>query len=106
MEKIETKDDPITRRVLEAAIEVHTELGPGLLGRPYLTALAIALKDAGMKFEVEKRFPAVFRGRQIGGYRPDLIVEGYAVVEFQPPAPHRWRQESHQVMRDVRFPSN
>ena len=50
MEKIETKADPITRRILEAAIEVHTELGPGLMERPYAVAMAIALKEAGMSF--------------------------------------------------------
>jgi GxxExxY protein len=83
MEKIETKDDPTTRRILEAAIEVHTELGPGLLERPYAVALAIALKDAGMSFEAEKAFPILFRGRTLGDYRPDLIVENYVVVEIK-----------------------
>jgi GxxExxY protein len=83
MEKIEKEDDPVTRQILKAAIEVHTELGPGLLERPYMTALAIALRDAGMTVEEERRFPVVFRGRQIGDYRPDLIVDSCIVAEIK-----------------------
>ena len=83
MEKIQKEDDPITRRILEAAIEVHTELGPGLLERPYAVALASALKEAGMSFESEKAFPIRFRGKALGNYRPDLIVENYVVVEIK-----------------------
>ena len=80
---MEKEDDPTTRRILEAAIEVHNELGPGLLERPYAVALAIALKDAGMSFEAEKVFPILFRGKALGDYRPDLIVENYVVVEIK-----------------------
>ena len=83
MEKIEKEDDPVTRQILKAAIEVHTELGPGLLERPYMIALAIALTDAVMRVEEEKRIPVVFRGREIGDYRPDLIVESCTVVEIK-----------------------
>ena len=88
MEKIEKEDDPVTRQILKAAIEVHTELGPGLLERPYMIALAIALTDAGMRVEEEKRIPVVFRGREIGDYRPDLIVESCTVVEIESVEPY------------------
>jgi GxxExxY protein len=75
--------DPITHQIIEHAIAVHAELGPGLLERPYLIALAMALRDAGMPCEMEKAVPIVFRGRQIGDYRPDLIVASHVVVEIK-----------------------
>ena len=78
-----TEQDAVTERIISCAIDVHSELGPGLLERPYAIALAIALKDAGLNFEAEKPFPIVFRGKTIGDYRPDLIVEDRAVVEIK-----------------------
>jgi GxxExxY protein len=83
MERLTLEDDPVTERVIECAIDVHRELGPGLLERPYLVAMGIALKDAGLDFEMEKRFPIVFRGRQIGEYIPDLIVANHAVIDIK-----------------------
>jgi GxxExxY protein len=83
MEKLIGERDQITERIIKCAIEVHSELGPGLLERPYLTALAMALRDAGMTCEVEKTYPIVFRGKTIGDYRTDLIVENHAVVEIK-----------------------
>jgi hypothetical protein len=41
-------------------------LWPGLLERPYLIALVMALKEARMTREMEKTFPIVFRGKTIG----------------------------------------
>jgi GxxExxY protein len=83
MEKLIAERDQITERIIECAIEVHRELGPGLLERPYLLALTMALKDSGLTCEMEKTFPIVFRGKAIGDYRTDLIVANYAVVEIK-----------------------
>ena len=83
MEKRASELDGVTERIISCAIDVHSELGPGLLERPYAVALAIALKDAGLSFEAEKPFPMVFRGKTIGDYRPDLIVEDRAIVEIK-----------------------
>lgn len=80
---VNREDDPITRKVIECAIEVHSELGPGLLERPYAVALAIALAEAGISYEAEKTFPILFHGKVLGDYRPDLIVENYVVVEVK-----------------------
>lgn len=76
-------DDPRTRRIIACAIDVHTELGPGLLEAPYQAAMCIALYEAGLVAERERSFPALFRGVQVGVYRPDLIVDREVVVEIK-----------------------
>lgn len=75
-------DDPRTCRIIGCAIEVHRELGPGLLEQPYHAAMCIALRIAGVPFEREKTFPIMFRGIRIGDYRPHLIVNNEVVVEI------------------------
>jgi GxxExxY protein len=78
-----TDHDPLTNRIIQCAIDVHTELGPGLLESPYCVALVIALLAAGMHVEKEKTFPILYRGTKVGDYRPDLIVERQVVVEIK-----------------------
>ena len=75
--------DPLTERIIECAIDVHKHLGAGLLESPYQAALCIALTEAGLAWEREKSFPAVYRGHKVGDYRPDLIVEAQVVVEIK-----------------------
>jgi GxxExxY protein len=75
--------DPRTEPIIACAIEVHKELGAGLLEAPYQAAMCIALEAAGMLVEREKAFPAVFKGVQIGVYRPDLIVNSEVIVEVK-----------------------
>jgi GxxExxY protein len=77
------EQDPRTRPSIACAIEVHAALGPGLLEAPYQAAMQIALTSAGNKVEREKSFPALFRGLEIGHYRPDLIVNNEVVVEIK-----------------------
>jgi GxxExxY protein len=73
--------DARTEAIIACAIEVHAELGPGLLEVPYEAAMCIALHGAGHVFERQKPFPAMFRGVQVGQYRPDLIVNNEVIVE-------------------------
>jgi GxxExxY protein len=75
--------DRRTEPIIGCAIEVHRELGPGLLEAPYHGAMCIALTAAGLSFEREKPFPALFKGVRVGDYRPDLIVNAEVVVEIK-----------------------
>jgi GxxExxY protein len=65
------------------AIEVHRQLGPGLLEANYEAALCIELDAAGLKFQRQVPFPAMYKGRIIGEYRIDLIVEDAVLVEIK-----------------------
>jgi GxxExxY protein len=73
----------ITEAVIGCAIEVHRQLGPGLLEASYESALCIELDDAGLSYRRQTVIPAVYKGRTIGDYRLDLVVEDAVVVEIK-----------------------
>lgn len=77
------EDDPLTRRIIGSAIEVHRHLGPGLLEATYEAALCIELTDAGLRYTRHVGVPVTYKGRLIGEHRPDLVVEGKVVVEIK-----------------------
>ena len=73
----------ITKAVIGCAIEVHRQLGPGLLEASYESALSIELDDAGLAYQRQIVIPAIYKGRPIGEYRLDLLVEDAVVVEIK-----------------------
>ncbi len=76
-------DDPLTRRIIACAIEVHKRLGPGLLEKLYKEAMAIELEFAGLKVEKNVQIPVEYRGRSIGDYFIDLLVEDLVILELK-----------------------
>lgn len=76
-------DHSISDRVIGAAIEVHRQLGPGLLETPYKRALGIELEYQGLNVEINRHIPLIYRGEQIGDYFADLIVEKSVIVEVK-----------------------
>lgn len=76
-------DYTTTDRIIGCAIEVHRDLGAGLLESAYQTALCFERAHRGIRFERERLVPLVYRGMRIGDYRPDLIVEETVVVEVK-----------------------
>lgn len=74
---------PLTSRIIGAAIEVHRVLGPGLLEPIYETAMCIELDDCGVTFVRQSRVPAYYKGRLLGEYRIDLVIEDLVVVEVK-----------------------
>ncbi|MGH7669306.1 MAG: GxxExxY protein [Gemmatimonadaceae bacterium] len=75
--------DPITYRVIGALFGVYRELGWGFLKSVYRRALLVALADAGANAEAEVELPVTFRGRMVGNYRADLIVDDQVIVEVK-----------------------
>ncbi|MBA4419987.1 MAG: GxxExxY protein [Anaerolinea sp.] len=74
----------ITERIMGCAIEVHKNLGPGLLESTYEACLAYELIKAGIPFERQKALPLVYKGNLIEcGYRLDLIVASKVIVEIK-----------------------
>src|SRR4051812_29380135 len=74
----------LTSRIIEAAIEVHRRLGPGLLESVYLACLVYELQLAGLKVECQVTVPVFYKGvRMDCSYRIDLIVEGLVIVELK-----------------------
>ena len=77
-------DNEITQQVIGAAIEVHKQLGPGLLESAYEECLCHELTVRNMNFERQKPIPLVYKEAKLDcGYRLDLLVEGRIVVELK-----------------------
>ena len=74
----------ITRAIIGAAIEVHRQLGPGLLESSYRECLCRELFLRGIPFEREKPLPLEYKGIHLGcGYRVDLLVGGSVIVKIK-----------------------
>jgi GxxExxY protein len=75
--------DPLTHTIIGRAIEVHRQLGPGLLEATYDEELCIELKDAGLSYTRHVGVPVLYKGHLIGEHRPDLVVEARVIVEIK-----------------------
>ncbi len=75
----------ISHDIISASIEIHKELGPGLLESVYRKCLAKVLRDMGYQVEEELYLPVMFRGEIVeeNGYRIDLLVEKAVIVEVK-----------------------
>ena len=63
--------------------EVMEELGPGFLEKVYKNALFIAMRQKGLQIEIEKAYEVIFRGKVIGRYQADLVVNQTVIVELK-----------------------
>jgi GxxExxY protein len=73
----------LTRKIIGVFLQVYGELGYGFLESVYRSAMAIALSEAGLEVEPEVKLHARFRGRFVGTFRADLLVEGTVLVELK-----------------------
>ncbi len=73
----------ITRRIVGVFFEVYGELGYGFLESVYRAAMTMALREGGIAVEAEMAWQARFRGRSIGAFRADLLVENAVLVELK-----------------------
>jgi len=74
----------ITGAIVDAAIQVHTILGPGLMENVYEICLAHELRERNLQVQQQVHLPVRFRGITIeAGYRIDLLVEDSVVVELK-----------------------
>ena len=75
--------EEITRRIIGAAMKVHSALGNGFQEVIYQRALAIELAFQGLNFEREKEMDIFYRDQHIGTRRADFFVEGCIMVEIK-----------------------
>jgi GxxExxY protein len=74
----------LTERLIGAAIQVHSALGPGLLESTYAECLAHELKLAGLRTKREVFVPVAYKELHIeNAFRLDLVVEGKIAVELK-----------------------
>ena len=74
----------LSSKIIGAAIEVHREMGPGLLESVYEECLVHVLREMGLRVETQVQVPIIFRGRTLGTpLRLDVLVEGRVIVEVK-----------------------
>lgn len=76
-------DDPLAYEILGACLDVHRELGPGLLESNYQEAVGIALTMRGLEWTAQVALRAFFAGRELSqSYRADFVV-GPVLLELK-----------------------
>ena len=83
--KLSTMDrNKLTEIIIGCAIEVHKQLGPGLLESAYEECLSFELIRAGLQIERQKPVPVVYKDIKLDcGYRIDILVEKTVVIELK-----------------------
>jgi len=80
----EEQNDTRTSAIIGAAIEVHRQLGPGLLESAYEQCLCHELHLRGLSFKCQVDLPVSYKGVQLDcGYKIDLIVGDEVIVELK-----------------------
>lgn len=76
--------EELSNITIGAAIEVHRQLGPGLLESAYQKCLSHELLDAGISTEQEKPMPIKYKNMKLDhGYRIDLVLENKLIIELK-----------------------
>ena len=74
----------LTGKIIKAAIEVHNQLGPGLLESAYEEYLIYELQKMGLHVERQKPVPLIYKEIKLDcGYRVDILVENKVIVELK-----------------------
>jgi GxxExxY protein len=77
-------ENTLSREIVDAALEVHKELGPGLLESIYQQSLAHELQLRSLCCEVETSIEANYKGLNLeSAYRLDLLVEDKVIIEVK-----------------------
>lgn len=77
-------ENQISEKIIGCAIQVHKELGPGLLESSYEECLYYEIVQSGLLVEKQKPLPLVYKDVKLDcGYRIDLIIEGKVIVEIK-----------------------
>lgn len=77
-------ENELSEIIIGLCIEVHRELGPGLLESVYEAALAYELDEYGLRYLRQQSIPVIYKGRKIeSGFRADFIVENKVLLELK-----------------------
>ncbi len=77
-------ENELSNIIIGMGIEIHTQLGPGLLESAYEECLYYELKSNGFKVEKQKMLPLVYKEVNLeAGYRIDLLVEDKVIIELK-----------------------
>ena len=78
------ENDPLTERIIGAAIEVHRHLGPGVLESVFEECICYELAEAKLSVRRQVGLPVIYKGLRLElGFRPDLVVDEKVIVELK-----------------------
>ena len=78
------QEEQLTAKIIGSAIEVHRQLGPGLLESSYQACLSKELEIQGVNFKKEVALPVNYKGLAIdAGYRMDFVIENKVIIEVK-----------------------
>ena len=77
------KHRELSEKLIGIYFDVYNELGHGFLESVYEEAFSVALAEAGIFFQRQLALPVWFRGRKIGEFRSDLVVENKIIIELK-----------------------
>ena len=78
------ENDRLTEKVIGLAIEVHRQLGPGLLESAYEECLCLELQEAGLAIRRQVPLPITYKSIRLDcGYRLDLLIEDQLILELK-----------------------
>jgi GxxExxY protein len=75
--------EALTEKILNACFAVSNELGVGFLESVYENALLVALEDSGLSCQTQTPLSVQFRGREVGKFVADIIVEDTVLIELK-----------------------
>jgi GxxExxY protein len=79
-----SENDLLTEQIIGLAIEVHRQLGPGLLESAYEECLCFELKQEGLPFRRQVVLPVVYKSVRLDcGYRLDIVVQDQVILEIK-----------------------
>jgi GxxExxY protein len=77
-------ENSIAGEIVDAAFQIHTALGPGLLESVYDTVLAYELRHRGLRVVRQQPIPIFYKDIRIGtGFRADMVVEDKVIIEIK-----------------------
>jgi GxxExxY protein len=73
----------LSYQIMKAVFEVHNQLGPGFTEDIYENALAMELEIQGIHFERQKQIQIYYKGRFVGIYRLDMVIDEKIILELK-----------------------
>lgn len=80
---MELKHASLTKQILKAFYDVYNTLGYGFLERIYQNALYFELQNRGFVVEAQKKIQVYYKGREVGDYFADLVVNNVVILELK-----------------------
>jgi len=78
------KDQELTSHIIGTSIDVHKNLGPGLLESIYRICMCFELEERGLKFKCEQTVPVIYKNRTLDyGFRIDFLIEDTVILELK-----------------------